>query len=142
MAIVTPPDNPAGVESLADLDGTDFVLCDPSAPCGAVSAEILSNAGVTDQPVSLEDKVTAVLSKVTLGEADAGMVYVSDAQGAGGRCHDDRYSRRCQRRRRRTSSRRSKDAPNVDAAGEWIDLVMSTDGQDVLASYGFGPPAS
>jgi molybdate transport system substrate-binding protein len=83
MAIVTPPDNPAGIESIDDLAGSDFVVCDPSAPCGAVAAEILDNAGVKATPASLEDKVTAVLSKVTLGEADAGLVYVSDAQGAG-----------------------------------------------------------
>lgn len=141
MAIVTPPDNPAGVQSLEDLQGTDFVLCDPTVPCGAVSAEILANAGVDAQPVSLEDKVTAVLSKVTLGEADAGMVYVSDAKGAG----DDVATVEIP-----TDVNVStpyfiagvKDAENADLANDWIDLVMSSDGQGVLVDFGFGPPAS
>jgi molybdate transport system substrate-binding protein len=141
MAIVTPPGNPAGIETLADLDGTDFLLCDPSAPCGAVAAEILSNAGVDATPVSLEDKVTAVLSKVTLGEADAGLVYVSDAMGAGSDVEEIDIP---------TDVNVStpyfiapvKDTPNSEAATEWIDLVMSDDGQNVLANDGFGRPAS
>ncbi len=139
MAIVTPPDNPAGIKTLDDLDGTDFVLCDPSVPCGSVAAEIFKNAGVTAKPVSLEDKVTAVLSKVTLGEADAGLVYVSDAQAAGDQVMTidiptdvnvvtPYYIAAV------------KDAPGPALAGDWIDLVNSQAGQQVLNQAGFGPP--
>lgn len=141
MAIVTPPDNPAKIQSIEDLPGTDFVLCDPSAPCGAVSQEILANAGVDATPVSLEDKVTAVLSKVTLDEADAGMVYVSDAQGAGADVttidipNDINVSTPY-------FIAPVTDSDNSDAADQWISLVMSEAGADVLTSAGFGPPAS
>jgi molybdate transport system substrate-binding protein len=139
MAVVTPPDNPAGVEGLDDLEGTDFVLCDPSAPCGAVAAKILDNAGVTAEPVSLEDKVTAVLSKVQLGEADAGIVYVTDALAAGNGVNtidipDDvnvvtpYYIAAV------------KDSANADLANEWISLVSSQAGQGVFAEAGFGGP--
>lgn len=141
MAIVTPPDNPAGIDSLADLPGTDFVLCDPSVPCGAVAAEILSNAGVDAEPVSLEDKVTSVLAKVTAGEADAGLVYVSDARGAG----DDVAAIDIPDDVNVSTPyfiATVEDAANADLAGEWIDLVMSSAGQDVLADDGFGPATS
>jgi molybdate transport system substrate-binding protein len=141
MAVVTPPDNPAGVKNLADLADTDFVLCDPSVPCGAVADEILANAGINAKPVSLEDKVTSVLSKVELGEADAGMVYVSDAQGAGDKVQtidipDDvnvvtPYFISA-----------VKDSDNAELAQEWIDLVISQAGLGVLEDAGFGPPVS
>jgi len=141
MVIVTPPDNPAGIESVDDLPGTDYVLCDPSAPCGAVSEEILGNAGIAPEPVSLEDKVTAVLSKVTLGEADAGMVYVSDAQGAG----DDVASVEIPDDINVATPyfiAPVADSEHADLAQEWIDLVLSQAGLDELAAAGFGPPAS
>lgn len=141
MAIVTPPDNPADIKGLDDLPGTDFVLCDPSAPCGKVSEQILRNAGVDATPVSLEDKVTAVLSKVTLGEADAGMVYVSDAQGAG----DDVKTIDIPGDVNVSTPyfiATVKDSKHADLADEWISLVMSEAGAGVLTAAGFGPPAS
>ena len=139
MAIVTPEGNPAAIEAVGDLTGTDFVVCDPSAPCGAVAAQILRNAKVTTTPVSLEDKATAVLSKVTLGEVDAGIVYVTDARTAGTDVT-------------RVDIPRSlnevtpyyisvvKGSSNAALASEWIALVESEAGQDLLASAGFLSP--
>jgi molybdate transport system substrate-binding protein len=139
MAIVTPPDNPAGITGVSDIGAGDFVVCDPSAPCGEVAARILDKAGVTAKPASYGEKVTAVLETVELGEADAGMVYVSDAQAAGDKVH-------------------AIDIPanlnvvtpyyiapvvgssNVDLAKQWIALVTSQAGQDELKDAGFGPP--
>ena len=139
MAIVTPEPNPAAIEDIGDLNGTDFVACDPAAPCGAVAARILRNAAITTTPVSLEDKATAVLSKVALGEVDAGIVYVTDAQTAGTDIT-------------RVDLPRSlnevtpyyisvvKDSAQADLASDWIELVESEAGQDLLASAGFLPP--
>ena len=139
LVVVTPPDNPGNVTSLKDLDKADFVVCDPSVPCGAAAATILDNAGVTAQPKSLEEDVKAVLTKVELGEADAGLVYVTDAQAAG-----DKVS---------TVDIAPdlnvvnpyfigivKGTDSSDLAQQWVDLVTSQAGQGVLADAGFGQP--
>ncbi|HSS68533.1 MAG TPA: molybdate ABC transporter substrate-binding protein [Nocardioidaceae bacterium] len=139
MAVVTPPDNPAGITSVSNIDKGDFVVCDPSAPCGEVAAQILEKAGVTAKPVSYGEKVTAVLETVELGEADAGMVYITDAQGAGDQVHaidipdnlnvvTPYYIAAV------------KDSANADLATEWISLVESEAGQSVLEKAGFGAP--
>jgi molybdate transport system substrate-binding protein len=85
LRIVTPPGNPAGVESVADLARPDVttVVCAPQVPCGAATAALEKAAGVDIAPVSEESSVTDVLGKVTSGEADAGIVYVTDALAAG-----------------------------------------------------------
>ncbi|MBM6403223.1 molybdate ABC transporter substrate-binding protein [Phycicoccus sp. CSK15P-2] len=85
VEIATPPDDPghvASVEDLADPD-LDVVLCAQSVPCGAAADEVLHRAGVTPHVVSREVDVKATLTKVTLGEADAALVYHSDVVGAG-----------------------------------------------------------
>jgi molybdate transport system substrate-binding protein len=138
LILVTPPDNPAGITSLDDLDGADFVVCDPSVPCGAAAATILDNAGVTAEPKSLEEDVKAVLTKVTTGEADAGIVYVTDAAAAGSDVSTvdiptdvnvvNPYLIGV-----------VKDSDDSDTAQEWVDLVNSQAGQGVLSDDGFGP---
>jgi molybdate transport system substrate-binding protein len=139
MTVVTPPDNPADITAVGNIDRGDFVLCDPSVPCGDVAAQILEKAGVTAKPVSYGDKVTAVLETVELDEADAGMVYVTDAQAAGDKINaidiptnlnvvTPYYIAAV------------KDSANADLATEWISLVESQAGQDVLQKAGFGAP--
>lgn len=85
MAVVTPEGNPAGVESLTDLakGDLDLVVCAPQVPCGAAALRVAEAAGFPLRPVSEENKVTDVLAKVRAGEADAGIVYVSDAAQGG-----------------------------------------------------------
>ena len=87
MVIAVPPDNPAGVGSFADLagPGVQVVVCAPQVPCGAATEEVEANTGVTLTPVSEESSVADVLGKVATGEADAGVVYVTDVQGAAGK---------------------------------------------------------
>lgn len=85
LEIVLPPDNPAGVGSFADLaaPGLNLVICAPQVPCGAGTAAVAAAAGVRLAPVSEENSVTDVLGKVRSGEADAGLVYVTDVAAAG-----------------------------------------------------------
>jgi molybdate transport system substrate-binding protein len=87
LTIAVAPGNPKGIASLRDLDARDVsvVLCAPQVPCGRAAAVVAEAAGTDLQPVSEESSVTDVLNKVTSGQADAGLVYVTDALGAGDR---------------------------------------------------------
>ncbi|MFH5820994.1 molybdate ABC transporter substrate-binding protein [Georgenia sp. AZ-5] len=83
-ALVVPAGNPAGVTGLdASLDGAALVVCAPQVPCGRAAQELAGLAGITLTPVSEESAVTDVLGKVRSGQADAGIVYSSDARAAG-----------------------------------------------------------
>ncbi len=84
LVMVVPAGNPAGITAVTDLADTNLVLCDPQVPCGAASATLIDELGITLTPVSLEHSVSDTLGKVTSGEADAGWVYRTDAAAAGG----------------------------------------------------------
>jgi len=138
IVLVTPADDPADVSGIDDLAGATYVVCVPSAPCGALAATLLDDNGVTAEPASLEVDVKAVLTKVTLGEADAGLVYATDAASAGDAV-------------RTLEVPGADEAPTdypvavldqaaeADLAQAWIDLLTSSEGQEILAGYGFGP---
>ncbi len=88
LQIVVPAGNPDGISSLADLAalskaGGKVVVCAPEVPCGAATTKVTAAAGVDLAPASQEQNVTAVLTKVTAGEADAGLVYRTDVIKAG-----------------------------------------------------------
>ncbi len=87
LEIATPAGNPAGVRGLADLARADLdvVLCARTVPCGKAADEVLAGAGITPHVVSREVDVGATLAKVTLGEADAAVVYHSDVVSAQGK---------------------------------------------------------
>lgn len=139
MVLVTPAGNPAGVRGLADLDrpGVAWVACVETAPCGAVAAALTRD--LRGRPASLEVDVKAVLAKVAADEADAGLVYATDAKAAAGRVEAlglDGSSRE------RTAYpvaplRQSGDAA---LAQEFVDLVVSDTGRRILDAAGFGPP--
>ena len=85
LEIAVPKDNPANVSAFGDLANADVktVICAAEVPCGAATAQLEKSLGVTIKPVSEEASVTDVLGKVSSGEADAGVVYVTDVKAAG-----------------------------------------------------------
>jgi len=140
LVLVVPAGDPGGVTGLDDLANPDLtvVLCAAEVPCGAASTTLLSNAGVTASVDSYEQNVTAVLTKVAAGEADAGLVYVTDAATAdevdtvdvdGADAVVNHYPVVAL-----TGSE------NVDAADAFVAFVLGEEGRKVLASFGFGMP--
>lgn len=139
MTIATPPGNPAKVDSIADLASVDFIMCDPSAPCGAAAQRILSQLPSLAQPRSLEPDVKSVLAKVTLGEVDAGLVYVTDAIAA--KDTVDTVNIPADLNVVNTYYIAAvKGSPSADVAATWIGLVDSSVGQQVFTAAGFGAP--
>ncbi len=141
LEIVVPPDNPAGVTSLQDLAkaGIDVVLCAPEVPCGAASQRVEKAAGVDIRPVSEEQAVTDVLTKVASGEADAGLVYVTDVKAAGDQVKgvpfpESRFAVNTY------PIAALADSNNPDLAKEFVDLVTGPTGDSVLARAGFAKP--
>jgi molybdate transport system substrate-binding protein len=142
LEIALPPGNPEHIKSLKDLADPSLkvVLAAPQVPAGKYAQQVLANAGVTVKPVSLEESVKGVVTKVSLGEADAGIVYVTDVQAAGGKIAGVAIP----------------DTLNVIAtypiavvkatkndqdARAFVDMVMSSRGRQVLHSFGFLPPS-
>lgn len=140
LTLVVPAGNPGGIEGLDDLADPDrtVVLCAAEVPCGAASATLLSNAGVEASVDSYEQNVTAVLTKVAAGEADAGLVYVTDAATTpaveaiavpGAEDVVNRYPIAA-----------VSDSENPEAADAFVAFVLSDDGRRVLETFGFGAP--
>jgi molybdate transport system substrate-binding protein len=133
--------NPKGITGLADLAKPDniVVLCAAAVPCGKGAATILNNAGVTVTPKSLEDKVKGVVTKVTTGEADAGIVFVTDVKAAGDRAAGVEIPDAAN-----VVSKYpivvTKEATNAATAKAFIDFVASADGRAILAKFGFLAP--
>jgi molybdate transport system substrate-binding protein len=140
LALVTPPDNPAGVRDLADLVSEDVLVavCAPAVPCGDAAQRLFELAGVSVDTTTEEDNVRGVLTKVVEGEVDAGLVYVSDAQAAGDDVAVVPVPSASEIVNVDPISVLT-DSENKEAAQQWVDLVLSDDGQGVLADLGFGP---
>jgi molybdate transport system substrate-binding protein len=146
LVIVTPADDPAHIGSLSDLarSGVKLVLAAEGVPAGDYARQVLENAGISRDAlgnvVSNEEDVKGVVQKVALGEADAGIVYVTDVTPEV------------------RSTLREIQIPNafnvvatypiavVSGSGEasiaarFVDEVTSPRGQRILASFGFMPP--
>jgi molybdate transport system substrate-binding protein len=141
MVLVTPADNPAGITSFSDLasGGVTYVVCVDTAPCGKVAAALLASTGTDAEPASLEVDVKAVLAKVTSGEADAGLVYASDAVAAG----EDVQTFEVPGADAQVTTypiAPLEQSEDPDLAQEFVDLVLGEAGQRVLQDAGFGAP--
>ncbi|NNU26022.1 molybdate ABC transporter substrate-binding protein [Isoptericola sediminis] len=145
LEIAVPSGNPAGVTTLQDLTvpAVNLVVCAPEVPCGAATTDVVDHAGLTLHPVSEEQSVTDVLGKVTAGEADAGLVYVTDVARAGDRVEGipfDEADAAVNTYPIATVGRTGQSADQADRAQQFVDAVLSPDGQAVLADLGFAAP--
>ncbi|HWH67472.1 MAG TPA: molybdate ABC transporter substrate-binding protein [Gaiellales bacterium] len=144
LVLATPADNPAGITSVNNIGNAKLVVGDPSVPIGAYTLTVLDNLGIKPSSlniVSQEAKVTDIVTKLELGEADAGFIYTSDARTAGDKLKSFKLPASAQATATYpigivTGSK------NAKAAQQWIDQVMSPQGQQVLVSDGFGPAPS
>jgi molybdate transport system substrate-binding protein len=140
LEIIVAAGNPKGISGLADLakPGVIYITAGPTVPAGKYALQILSAAGVKVTPKSLETDVKSVVSKIELGEADAGIVYTTDVKAAGSKVQGVAIP----------------DAVNVVAtypivtvkgtknsnlANAFISYVLSADGQATLQTFGFLP---
>lgn len=140
LQIATAPGNPKGIAAFADLAEPDLkvVVCAPQVPCGAAAAKIEKATGVTLHPVSEEADVKSTLGKVTSGDADAGLVYVTDVSAAKGSVQGVSFPEADQA----TTNYPIvvvKNAPQAQLAQQFVDLVTGPDGQQALEEAGFGP---
>ncbi|MDL9935180.1 molybdate ABC transporter substrate-binding protein [Gordonia sp. ABSL1-1] len=141
LVIVTAPGNPKRINTFADLKRGDVttVVCAVTVPCGAATAEVEHNTGIDISPVSEEASVTAVLTKVTSGQADAGLVYVTDARGAGGKVTtvvDPAFAKVVNKYPIATI----KGSAHGEDAAMFVGLVLGQTGEEVLSTAGFGTP--
>jgi len=141
LAIAVSPGNPLGITGMIDIGdpGLVLVMCAPEAPCGRYAEEVLDTAGIAPIPDSFETNPRAVVTKVALGEADAGIVYATDVIAAGdtvsavaipnGSNVDAEYPIAV-----------TADGPNPDAARAFVEFVLGPTGQAILEVHGFTAP--
>lgn len=139
LQIVVPAGNPAGVTGLADFGKQErtIALCAEQVPCGDAALKALQAAGVTPSPDTLEQDVKAVLTKVMLNEADAGLVYRTDVLSAGGGVEGIDFPEAAQAVNKYPIVA-LRGAPNPEGARAFVDYVLSGEGKAVLEKYGFG----
>ncbi|MFE7605088.1 molybdate ABC transporter substrate-binding protein [Brachybacterium paraconglomeratum] len=137
LRIAVPAGNPAGVTDLASLTGDlNLVVCAPEVPCGAATETVEEAAGLEFAPVSEEQSVTDVLNKVTSGEADAGLVYVTDVEKAGDAVEGIDFPE-AQEAVNTYPITTVDGSANPQLGQEFVDLVTGEEGQKALAGYGF-----
>jgi len=141
MEIAVPAKNPANVTQLSDLarSGVKVALCQSAVPCGATAAKVFTNAKLTVTAVTQEVDVKAVLTKVTLGEVDAGVVYVTDVRAAGAKVKGIEIPADVNASTKYPIATLTK-APNKATAQAFTDYVLSAEGASVLTAAGFAKP--
>jgi molybdate transport system substrate-binding protein len=141
LTIAVAPGNPKKIASFKDLaqQGLNVVVCAPQVPCGSATQKVEQASGVTLNPVSEESSVTDVLNKVETGQADAGLVYVTDAKGAGDKVAAVDFPEAAGAVNTYPIAV-LKDSKNPDPARKFVDLVTGEAGQKVLDAAGFAKP--
>ena len=141
LTIAVAPGNPKKIASLKDLtrQGLNVVVCAPQVPCGSATQKVEQVTGVTLYPVSEESAVTDVLSKVETGQADAGLVYVTDAKGAGDKVASVAFPEAAGAVNTYPIAV-LKESKSQELARKFVDLVTGEAGQKVLNAAGFAKP--
>ncbi|MFF4169382.1 molybdate ABC transporter substrate-binding protein [Streptomyces sp. NPDC001744] len=141
LVIAVGKGNPFKVDALEDLADTRLkvVLAAPGVPAGTYGAKILDARGITVRPVSREPNVRAVLGKVGLGEADAGLVYATDAESAGGKVDAVRIPD-AQNAVAAYPAATLKASENAGAAAAFVAWLSSPEAQKILRDAGFLKP--
>lgn len=144
LVIVVPKSNPAGIKSIYDLEkpGVKIDVANSGVPVGSYTLQVLNQMGlgasVGANFVSQESNVRDVLSKVQLGQADAGFVYSTDAQTVPGQVAVIKIPAWAQPKVAYAMAVVTK-SPNQQAAQAFVNKVLSKSGQATLEKYGFLP---
>lgn len=141
MEIAVPPDNPANIAALADLakPTVKVAVCAAEVPCGVGARTVFDNAQLTVKPVTEEVDVKATLTKVQLGEVDAGIVYVTDVLAAGDKVRGIEIPADVNASTSYPISTLTA-SKNAGLAQAWVDYVLSADGAAALTDAGFEKP--
>jgi molybdate transport system substrate-binding protein len=142
LTIVVKPGNPKGVKSVADLPNVGIVsLCASTVPCGKYAAQMFTQDGVTvpSDKTTLGQDVKATLSAVSNGDADAGVVYVTDAKSAGKTVAEVKIPASLNVLAVYPIAPLAS-SQNASLAKAWVKYVTSAAGQKTLKSFGFLPP--
>lgn len=141
MEIATPADNPAGIDELTDLADPEVkvAICAAEVPCGVGAATVFENAALDVTPVSEETDVKAVLTKVRLGEVDAGIVYATDVNAAGADVVGVPIDADINAWTSYPIAALT-DSASADAAADFVAYVVSAPAAEILTEAGFAPP--
>ncbi len=141
LTLIVPKGNPKKITGLdSSLDGANLVTCAAEVPCGEATKKLTNALGVTLNPVSEEQKVTDVRGKVESGEADAGIVYTTDAAAAKDKA--DKIDIPDGGVVNHYPIAQTANPENAAGAKVFIDAVTGKTGQEILAKHGFGAPGS
>ena len=141
LTLIVPKGNPKKITGLdSSLDGANLVICAPEVPCGEATQKLSSALDVTLNPASEEQKVTDVRGKVESGEADAGIVYTTDAAAAKDKA--DKIDIPDGGVVNHYPIAQTAKPENPAGAQAFIEAVTGKTGQEILAKHGFGKPGS
>lgn len=140
LEMAVAPGNPKNIRALSDVakPGVKLALCAKAVPCGSAAAKAFAVAGVDAKPVTFEQDVTSVLTKVELGEADAGLVYRTDVKAAGAKVDGVDFPEAAKAVNSYPIAQVTT-GKNPNAGKEFVGFVLSPSGQAVLTAAGFEP---
>ncbi|MBB5917399.1 molybdate transport system substrate-binding protein [Nocardia transvalensis] len=141
LEIAVPKGNPGHITGLADFGRTEprLALCAEQVPCGAAAEKVFEISGITPQPDTREQDVKAALTKVTLDEVDAALVYRTDVRAAGDKVTGIDFPE-AEKAINTYPIAPLAEAPNASAAAAFVDYVRSAEAKKVFADAGFGTP--
>jgi molybdate transport system substrate-binding protein len=141
LEIAVPKGNPGKITGIKDFADKDkkIAVCAVQVPCGAAADKVFKATGITAQPDSLEQDVKAALTKVSLGEVDAALVYKTDVLSAKDKVEGIEFPEASKAVNEYPIATLTK-APNPDGAKAFVDYVLSAKGKAVLSAAGFDAP--